>query len=145
MSDVPKDPRKHIRLDGSSAAKVSRFFDAPSKVKRLRELFGSTFAPGWSGGRTLDEVLALAEFETTTKEGVRKAIGTYFVLDPSTQLGLAERAASMVKPEVKISFGADLSDAQVSGALQALADYYRACGGAGLELESGESEEYPLA
>jgi hypothetical protein len=40
-----------------------------------------------------------------------------------------------VSPELRISFAPDLSADQVSGALTALADYFRACGGIGLRVE----------
>lgn len=41
--------------------------------------------------------------------------------------------------EFHVSFAADLSAEQGRGALEAIADYYRACSGIGLEIQVGES------
>jgi hypothetical protein len=40
-----------------------------------------------------------------------------------------------IPPELRVSFAPELSAAQVTGSLQALADYFRACGGIGLRVE----------
>jgi hypothetical protein len=44
---------------------------------------------------------------------------------------------------LRISFASDLTDNQLEGALLAVANYYRACGGAGLKVEFNSIEVPP--
>jgi hypothetical protein len=45
-------------------------------------------------------------------------------------------------PELTIAFSAELSPAQINGTLKVLAEYYRACGGIGFEIEFEVEEAY---
>ena len=46
------------------------------------------------------------------------------------------------KPDFSIRFDPELSAEQIKAALTALADYYRACGGVGLEVEFEMEEAF---
>lgn len=46
-----------------------------------------------------------------------------------------------MKEDFQIEFAPDLTPDQVVGVLEALCDYYRACGGAGFEIEVLEEEK----
>ena len=63
-------------------------------------------------------------FKTTSelRDQIATSLATYRVVGPLT-------------PDFEISFDPDLTEHQIAGAFEALAAYYRACGGVGLSVE----------
>lgn len=115
-----------------------------TKIKHLREHYGKHFAPDWDGERTLGELLKETRFESLSQyikhhghhaQASDHGSGPENMneLSPLQLLDYLRR-----QPSFTISFDPDLSDDQVLGALSAMADYYRACGGIGLELDPDE-------
>jgi hypothetical protein len=46
-----------------------------------------------------------------------------------------KKAMTAIEPAIFLSFSSELSQRQIVGTLEAVADYYRACGGAGLQVD----------
>jgi hypothetical protein len=65
MSDAPKKPG----LDGRAREKSGQIEHKhpTTKIKHLRVHYGSLFAPGWDGDRTLGELLKETKFESLTQ------------------------------------------------------------------------------
>jgi hypothetical protein len=65
MSNAPKNPG----LDGRAREKSGQIEHKhpTTKIKHLRVHYGSPFAPGWDGDRTLGELLTETKFESLTQ------------------------------------------------------------------------------
>lgn len=141
MANAPKDRG----LDGR-AREISGRIDhrhPTTKIKHLRERYGDSFASGWNGDRTLGELLKETKFESLTQYLMER--GQKHLMERVQKLpprGFAEALGR----SFTISFDSGLSSDQIAGVLRAMADYYRACGGIGLELEleatGAESQEH---
>jgi hypothetical protein len=125
---------KNTGLDGRAREKSGRIDrkHPTTKIKHLREHYGSSFAPGWDGDRTLGELLKATKFESLTQ--YVKHQGHHLLQQDRVPRSDPGSHSERSHASFTISFDPDLSSDQVQGALRAMADYYRACGGIGLEL-----------
>jgi DNA-binding XRE family transcriptional regulator len=100
---------------------------------RKKEYITAVLGPAYAAGRELSTTALVAQHLTFLQK----------IAEPTVFSGIPETTEAKTEPldeggpeELKITFDASLSPDHVKGVLTALAKYYRACGGVGLEIES---------
>jgi hypothetical protein len=126
---------KNRGLDGRAREKTGQIDHKhpTTKIKHLREHYGSDFAREWDGERTLGELLKETKFESLTQYVKHHGHQPVPLNWSSSRTGSETPQASF-----RISFDPDLSPDHIKNVLSALADYYRECGGVGLQVNSIE-------
>jgi DNA-binding winged helix-turn-helix (wHTH) protein len=131
-------PQERVYLSGAALRLLMYFLQHPRVVMSQRDLSKKVIGPQANRGalnKAIGELRGVLGdkrvIEDATKLGFRFTPATAWVeLDPPTADVQVEAEAN-----ITIQFDPDFAPKEVTEILAAFADYYRACGGAGFEID----------